>query len=532
MKIRRSVSALLAAVLFSALLAFSASAASSSLTTKYNSYHVKDNVNVTVNLSSAEDIGSWDLTLNYNASLLDYVSGADSGGGGKVRFAKASDSAGVKNKSFTVSFKAKAAGSATFTLNVNKLISWDVASISCSGASKTITIEPEATASTVNTLASLVVSPGELKPVFNSNTTAYTVTVPYEKTSITVSANPTDPKARVAVSKTDLEVGENKIAVTVTAESGAKRVYNLTVTREQSEFAGVTATVGGKEMTFAFDPAEITPPAGFSAASSTYGEKKILVFESAGEPKVTAVCLTDGEEKTWYLYDTEEETFSPFTTLSREADSFVLLPLPADAEPPEGYEAAELTYQDVPLTVFRPAEPEKEPATGEEPAETKAGTETETGTQTETAEGPRTVYVAYALDETGNAGYYYFDSASGDLFPYFEPPRPAEEKPDEPVTPVETDPEDLPLVQALRREVAALKDEVTKWQIIGLGLGVLAAALLIALILVAVFKGRNKRDPYEGGFDESPRMKRKIRKQEKAEKKQKDQEYDTVLFGN
>ncbi len=84
-----------------------------------------------------------------------------------------------------------------------------------------------------NSLSALSLSAGELSPAFVYSTTSYTAEVPYETTSVDVNATPSHSNAKVEsiTGNTDLQVGENTISVTVTAENGSKAVYKIVVTR-------------------------------------------------------------------------------------------------------------------------------------------------------------------------------------------------------------------------------------------------------------------------------------------------------------
>lgn len=84
-----------------------------------------------------------------------------------------------------------------------------------------------------NSLSALSLSAGELSPTFAYSTTSYTAEVPYETTSVDVNATPSHSNAKVEsiTGNTDLQVGENTISVTVTAENGSKAVYKIVVTR-------------------------------------------------------------------------------------------------------------------------------------------------------------------------------------------------------------------------------------------------------------------------------------------------------------
>jgi uncharacterized protein (DUF58 family) len=82
---KRTLSLLLALVLVFTLLSTSVFAASASFSLSASgSVIVGKQVKVTVKLSSSEKIGSWRFSVSYDPAVLEYVSGADSGGGGAV----------------------------------------------------------------------------------------------------------------------------------------------------------------------------------------------------------------------------------------------------------------------------------------------------------------------------------------------------------------------------------------------------------------------------------------------------------------
>jgi hypothetical protein len=83
-------------------------------------------------------------------------------------------------------------------------------------------------------LLSLSASAGSLSPAFSAATTAYTLSVPYAETSVTISGTKADNTATVSapVTLTGLVVGVEKVAtITVTANNGTLKAYTVTVTR-------------------------------------------------------------------------------------------------------------------------------------------------------------------------------------------------------------------------------------------------------------------------------------------------------------
>ena len=84
-----------------------------------------------------------------------------------------------------------------------------------------------------NKLESLTVSNATISPAFSANTTSYTTSVPFSVSKLDVKAKAADSKAKVSVNSPNLKAGgTTKVTVTVTAESGAKKTYTISVKRE------------------------------------------------------------------------------------------------------------------------------------------------------------------------------------------------------------------------------------------------------------------------------------------------------------
>jgi len=107
------------------------------------------------------------------------------------------------------------------------------------GATKTYTISvtregnPNYTPNTNNKLSSINVEGFLLSPAFNAEITEYVVWLPYEISEIKISGTAADTRASVeVVGGNELAAGhDNIVKVICTAESGEKRVYNITVKR-------------------------------------------------------------------------------------------------------------------------------------------------------------------------------------------------------------------------------------------------------------------------------------------------------------
>ena len=130
----------------------------------------------------------------------------------------------------TITFKAKKVGSTNVKISDSEMSSSNGV-LSTNNPSKTITITPPPSSNA--NLSSLSVSNASIN--FNKDTTNYSVKVGSDVTSINVSASAEDSGAKISgTGSKSLNYGDNKINVVVTAPSGDKKTYTITVTREDN----------------------------------------------------------------------------------------------------------------------------------------------------------------------------------------------------------------------------------------------------------------------------------------------------------
>lgn len=457
MKMKRILSFLFALVLISSILSVTAFAASASFTLSGSAtVTVGNQVKVTVKLSSAEKIGSWRFSLTYDPSVLEYVSGADSGGGGAVSFADSSD--GITSLSKTVTFRTKKIGNTTVSVSSAQVVSFDtVSNMSVNIPSKKISVVAAPNLSGENLLSALSVSEGELTPAFVDRTTDYTISVPYETTSITVYATAKDNKAKITVSPSDaLAVGENKIEIVVTAENGSKKTYTVTVTRAQSELAGNTVDLDGTTFTVAHDPTTLTVPANYTETTALYGEKKILVFSSPRD-SLRIAYLFNESSGSWYIYNEAKQSFSEYRAVPSASNTVVLLALPENLSIPEGFLPHELLVGEQTWSVYK-AENSKE-------------------------EG---IWLVYGMDADGNCDFFYYDEALATFASYFEPAEDTEE--------AEAKEREINKLQSLLNESESKADQM---EIFFLAASAIATLLLIFLIIALVVKKKKPKENKE-----------------------------------
>lgn len=108
-------------------------------------------------------------------------------------------------------------------------------------------------------LKSLILAGYSLNPNFSSNTYEYNLKVPYDVTSIDVSAIPNVETSLVVISgNKDFKVGENTIKVKVTAEDGTLKTYKVNVERLSQSVVNTNAylsslTLGNATLNETFD---------------------------------------------------------------------------------------------------------------------------------------------------------------------------------------------------------------------------------------------------------------------------------------
>ena len=89
-------------------------------------------------------------------------------------------------------------------------------------------------------LKSLTIEGQELTPVFNKETTSYTMQIESDITELNIKAEAEDEKASVSIQgNKDLKEGENKITVSVSAEDGTIKIYEITVTKNEKTALGL-----------------------------------------------------------------------------------------------------------------------------------------------------------------------------------------------------------------------------------------------------------------------------------------------------
>ncbi len=160
---------------------------------------------------------------------------------------------------FTATFKVKAVAAGTNIKIAYTGVKASDGSADANVGTVTYSKTVAAPLSTDNNLATLTVGNAALSPAFSAGTTSYTASVPFEVSKLDVTATAADGKAKVAVNNPTLTPnGTTKVTVTVTAESGAKKTYTISVKRAQDpnyKASGNNKLAGMKVEGFLLSPA-------------------------------------------------------------------------------------------------------------------------------------------------------------------------------------------------------------------------------------------------------------------------------------
>lgn len=344
-----------------------ASAAADTVLKFKTSATVGDTVSVTVSLS-VKNMCATDINISYDASVLTYLSGATEGGGGVVRIVDenvvGADGKTVNSKSYTLSFKAKKAGSSV--ISVSGLVGAGIPAtdVTLRGASATLTVKDEKLSANAN-LSSLSVSNGSLSPRFSASTTKYTVNVKKNVTNCTVYAVTQDSAATVSVSGSSaLKIGDNVRKITVTAPSGVQKVYTVTINRsnvdeETSSDSSATdepnpleTVIDGVSYKILQKLSKVKLPTGFSAVKKVYNDETIRVAVDKNRNFELFYLKAKDAKATPYTYDEMLNIFTKVDIIEQGGRQYIVIPVPDDMEIPEGYYSSNVTINEQSIKCF------------------------------------------------------------------------------------------------------------------------------------------------------------------------------------
>ncbi|MBP3610785.1 MAG: cadherin-like beta sandwich domain-containing protein [Lachnospiraceae bacterium] len=335
-------------LLLAALPVHTAQAASATLTlsTEMEEIHAGDTVEVELTIRADATIGDFEAFLSYDDTIFEFYSAASciTGGAGFLKVADIGASPSQQDRTYRIFFKALVQGECEISL-VDRPIVYgytDGLEMSVTGFSKTFSVLPAADASDNNLLSALHIVDNKarsvvLSPEFSPETEEYQAEVPVSSELLIVSAIAEDEMADVEINggKT-LELGENEVSVTVTAENGGKRIYKIHVFRSEEEEKKeeqdivpeppqITLTPGivleeTEEQVLVTEyhtytvwekPAEFVLPDGYMQTTLMLQGVQVAAYAKQGasaEEFLLLVLKNEAGDVNWYRYDRVEQT--------------------------------------------------------------------------------------------------------------------------------------------------------------------------------------------------------------------------------
>ena len=488
--IRRIITLALAAIMIVAA-AFTSFAASAKISFSDPSANLGEEFEMRVKVSGDADLSaSSKVTLSYDPSYLEFVSGDYTDGGAGTLVVRGATEQTGKEYVYTLKFKALAAGSTTVGIKDSETYdsSENAMDIAHAG-SGTVTIAGEEGASVNANLAGLKISPSVLTPAFTPEVTDYTAIVGEDCEKVAVSAPTADSNAKVVISgNAELQMGENIIECKVTAQDGSTtKVYKIVVTKQEGivdygDAEGILhAEINGidYEVATTFDDSIL--PEDFTATTYTYKGQEVKAAANANGLTVMYLIGNDGSGD-FYIYDELTDTWSPYARINVVEKSITIIPLPESVEVPEGFAETtlELNGKRVRGWVWATDEEQK-------------------------------YCIVYGMNQDGEVDFYRYDMKEKTIQRYFADPA------------VASSVDETELVE-LRTAYQDLEDAYNIRTYLILGIAVIAGILLVALILVLIFS--------RGGGGSSPKSKAKnVKKQseQKLRDEDEDEEYNDYV---
>lgn len=369
-------------------------------------------VKVTVTISADANIGAYNFYLEYDANILEAVSGFEGGGGGRIQLIyDVPDEASLsKQLTKTITFKAKAPGTTEVKYvcinGDDGVIDYDtIENMAITSSNGSVTVNAPVIASKNNNLQSMSVAAVRadgssydvpLSPGFSKDVTKYNIQVEEGVTKLVVAAKTEDAKATIYVQWANLDPGENTTKVIVTAEDGSKKEYVIytkvpvpeTTTPEPVEPI-VTVVDGVEYFIENIDDATVLPE-GFEAVEYDYNGEKIVVGKGLVKNIIVMYLTTgNGEAGKLFIYDEVAKSFYPMVNVAMSQKLYTIVKAPAELVIPEGFTESVITIDGVELS----------------------------GWVTEEIEG---IYLVYAMNWDGKAGLYYYDTSESQMIKYFD----------------------------------------------------------------------------------------------------------------
>lgn len=326
-------------IIFNYKIIINAASANIKISTDNSDVTVGEEFVVTIDIKSDDFIGDFETNLTYNSEVLEFISASSpiSGGNGFLRMAAIDVFEGNTSLKMGIKFKALKAGISDigFTGNIMIFEFETQEEMPVSSEVLTINVRNKEEASNNNYLSKLIVKPEGLDPKFKKDIFEYNLVVNEDVDSIKVNAVPEDENAKtMIIGDKHIKDGDNKLVITVKAESGKEREYTINVNRKTKEgelqanpyeefIEGMDLIeyesnkyimLKNKYMIIELKNKEIIPK-GYIESSLTIGDIVIQVFtkENQLDSEVVLIyAMNDKGDEGFYNYHRKEKTIQKF----------------------------------------------------------------------------------------------------------------------------------------------------------------------------------------------------------------------------
>ena len=318
-----AVAAICLLTLFLPLYGMTAFAATARIAFSDPTASVGSEINVKMKITSSDNLSTADIMLAYDPGSLEFIEGTNAeGGNGAVRVHGDGGGANTTTLAYDLKFKASAAGTSKITVTSQEIYdaSSQIVTVDKQGESQ-VTVSALSSASKDASLKSLQVSPGSLTPEFSSDVDSYAVTVGTDVDKLIISADTTDEGASKVVSGNEnLQMGENRVTLKVTAQDGeTTKEYVIVVTKQEGgpnestqdgtgeeSFEQFQMTVSRRSFTVMAPDASVQVPEGLVETAITIDGHAVKgwVWGNETEHQYCVIyAMNEAGEKNFYRYD-------------------------------------------------------------------------------------------------------------------------------------------------------------------------------------------------------------------------------------
>lgn len=304
--------------------------------------------NVTVTVSSNNNLGSWEYTIDYNSSILKLETG-------KTYIADYASNGTTKSRSYTYTFKALASGNPRISVKSYRGYSWDERELSFAVSPSNITTltqqQLEATYSKNNNLSSITVDGYTLNPVFNKDVTSYTVELTPNTENVKINATVEDSKSSISgIGEKAVSEGENKIDIVVTAQNGSTKTYSINAIVKDESPIEVTTT-NNEKMVVVKRESLLTSPITFTKTVTSINGIDVPAFYS-DKTGYTLVGLKNKDGQiNLYIHDKTNNTYHVYKEII--FNNIKLFPIELDNKVFNNYIKQNITLDGITVEAYK-----------------------------------------------------------------------------------------------------------------------------------------------------------------------------------